>query len=293
MKFFVRSCWLVFLLAAVLQGPVFAGGPLSTDGRVVQESKDVQLNVVFHGLFSYIIWPDHVEVLVPMVDDHVYKAGTWGREFRLREGVVYHLDGVHAEARIPEIDMRNNLVLTKVSKIDRSPERIFCSFILPLPRQIIGLRLASSPPNHPTFQGKALNGTNPDSIPLVQAMIYSVESQPNLGKKFPWVPEDNGSGAINLHIWAEPEVDMPEGSHPMQAFSRLMAIFPDVDLQLAFGASALPDKATHVRGLKPWEERSLVERSKLLFPPKPQKPAISKGTEVSNCVGMIVVNTGP
>lgn len=290
MKFWFRGSLLLFFLTNVLQLTVSAQGALPH-----ATAKEAQLNVVFHGLFSYIIWPDHVEVLAPQVDEHVYKAGSWGKEFRLREGVVYRLEGVHAEARIPDIDVRNNLVLTKISNIDHSSAKLYCSLILPMPQQMIGLRRAYPPPKQPAFQGKALSGTNPDSIPLVQTLVYKVEGQPNLGKEFPWVSEDKGSGTINLHIWAEPEIDTTgmSPSHASQAFSHLMSLFPDLDLQLAFGASASPDKSTLVRGLKPWEERSLVERSQLLFPPKRRNLKIDRGTEVSNCVGMIVINTKP
>jgi hypothetical protein len=288
MKFWLRGSLLVFLVTSVLRLSLSAEG-----APPASKTKDVQLNVVFHGLFSYIVWPDHVEVLAPMVDEHIYKAGAWGKEFRLRENAVYHLEGVQVETRMPDIDVRNNIVLTNVSNIDRSPEKLFCSFILPLPQQMIGLRRAYAPPNQPAFHGAALNGPNPDSIPLIQTFVYRVDGWPTLGEKFGWIPEDSASDTINLHIWAEPEVDasgMQQKPHAVQAFSRLMALFPDVDLHLSFGAAASPDKSTHVHGLEVWEERSLMERCKLLFPRKPRNREVGKGTEVSNCVGVIILN---
>jgi hypothetical protein len=255
----------------------------------------LQLNVVFHGLFSYIIWPDHIEVLTPQVDQHVYKAGNWGKEFRLKESLTYQLSGVRREPAAPSVDLRNNIILRKITNIDRSPSRLFCSFTLPFPKSMTGLRRAMAVRQQPFFSGAAAANIAPDSLPLLQVLTYQIDDvrQLNLGAAFLWKPEiDNTTHTVNLHIWAEPEVamiDALQAEHAPDAFIRLMKLFPDVDLHLAFGPGAPPDKSTGIKGMNSWEENTLLERTQLLFP-RALTNKTHKGAEVANCVGLIVQN---
>lgn len=255
----------------------------------------LQLNVVFHGLFSYIIWPDHIEVLTPQVDQHVYKAGSWGKEFRLKESSTYQLLGVHKEPSAPVIDLRNNMVLQKIVNIDRSQSRLFCSFTLPFPKKVEGLRRAMAVRQQPFFSGAAAAQMAPNSLPLIQVFTYQIDDirQLSLGDFSLWQPElDKTTRTVNLHIWAEPEVSMigsAQAAHAPDAFIRLMKLFPDVDLRLEFGPGAPPDKATGIKGMNSWEENTLLERTQLLFPPAATH-TLHKGAEIANCVGLIVQN---
>ena len=289
MRFAFTKCVLSLLMILLLVPTMYSSphSNLNDSG-----AKELQLNVVFHGLVSYVIWPDHIEVLIPQVDEHVYKAGSWGKELRLKESSVYRLTGVYGATVSPKIDTSNNLVLLKISNIDHSPSKLFCSFILPLPLEFRALRRARA--NGPIVAGRSLAANAPTSVPLVQTLVYQIEdvAKLSLGSGFFWRPEVTTMGTVNLHIWAEPEVDVTTAAstgHSAQAFSRLMALFPDVDLHLEFSAAAPADKVTDVRGLNGWEESSLVERQMLLFP-KGQKRKSGKGTEVSNCIGVIVFN---
>ena len=282
------KCVTTLLLILLLVSAMYSSPAQTNDSG----AHKLQLNVVFHGLVSYIVWPDHIEVLVPQVDEHVYKAGSWGKELRLKESFVYRLTGVYGASTPPQIDVRNNLVLRKISNIDRSQTKLFCSFNLPLPLEFKALRQARA--NGPIITGRSLSADAPTSVPLVQTLIYRIEDLSNLrlSNNFLWKPEVTAMGTVNLHIWAEPDVDMAAMAsvgHPTQAFSRLMALFPEVDLHLEFNAAAPTDKITNIHGLNGWEENSLIERQMLLFP-KNEKLKSGKGTEVSNCVGLIVFN---
>src|SRR5579871_6838679 len=152
MQRFFRSYILALFLVGTASGQGAAFPQPVGNGS---SSPGLQLNVVFHGLFAYIIGPNGVEVLAPQVDDHVYKAGTWGKEFPLKASVVYELQGVHGEVQPPSVDEQNNLVLKNISNIDRSPARLFCSFMLPLPTKIVGLRTVRSGAGRPIFVGSA------------------------------------------------------------------------------------------------------------------------------------------
>src|SRR6266853_804392 len=193
------------VLLILLLGSTMYSLPAQTNDSGAQK---LQLNVVVHGLVSYIIWPDHIEVLVPQVDEHVYKAGSWGKELRLKESSVYRLTGVYGASTPPQIDVRNNLVLRKISNIDRSQAKLFCSFNLPLPLEFKALRQARA--NGPIVTGRSLPADAPTSLPLVQTLIYRIEDLSNLSlsNNFLWKPEVTAMGTVNLHIWAEPDVDM-------------------------------------------------------------------------------------
>jgi hypothetical protein len=294
MKFRLRS-WSMTLLVVSVLAPLTI---VSAQAPKAPKQQSVQLNIVFHGLFSYVIWSDHVEVLAPQVDEHVYKAGTWGKELRLKESATYQLSGVHAETVPPKVDFRNNLVLENVSNIDRGPDKLFFSFNLPLPKEILGLRLAHPDAKRPAFSGTAISNGALEGLPLVQVLVYEVDNLDalSLGANFHWIPEIIGNNAVNLHVWAEPEIEMAgdgQSTHASQAFSHLMALFPGVDLHLVFSTAAPPDKNTAVRGLNGWEENALVERQQLLFPSQTGKQQRHRGTEVSNCIGVIILNGQP
>lgn len=288
MKLFFRNNALMWLVAGIL---ILQGAAVAQSANENNTPHNLQLNVVFHGLFAYIINHDHIEVLAPQVDEHAYKAGTWGKEFRLKETAVYQLQGIHAEKNAPPLDVRNNLVLKNITTIDRSPAKLFCSFILPLPKQIVGLRMVQSAPQRPIFLGSAAAQLKTTAVPLIQTFIYQIDDVRRLRlNDSGWQPEIINQQVVNLHIWAEPDVEMAELSttHAVQGFSQLLALFPGVDLQLAFSTGAAPDTKTQVLSLNGWEERTLIERYQLLFPPAPKRK--KKGAEIANCIGLVVMN---
>lgn len=143
----------------------------------------------------------------------------------------------------------------------------------------------------PIFAGSAAAQLATKAVPLIQTFVYQIDDVRKLRlSELPWQPEIVNNQTVNLHIWAEPDVET-EGflkSHSSQAFSRLMALFPGVDLRLAFTAGAEPDTVTGVPGLNGWEERTLIERYRLLFPATNQSH--KKGAEIANCIGLMVVN---
>jgi hypothetical protein len=289
--FTVRSGMASVALAALLSGIA----PLP---KIVaaEQTQDRQLNLVFHGLFGYVIWPDRIEVLAPDVNDHVYKAGTWGKELRLKQGTTYRLGGVVASATSPAIDRKNNLVFRTISEIDRSPSKIFCSFSLPLPASMSGLRHAPNTKARPFFSGPASANLAIDSLPMIQTLVFHVQDihQLGFGTALSWTPQIAKDGTVNLHIWAEPDADPgePHPNHAPMAFNQLMSLFPQIQLQLEFGAGTVqPDKTVAIKGVSVWEQWSLVERNRILFPPRALKAG--KGAEVSNCIGIIIDNSTP
>ena len=254
-----------------------------------------RLNVIFHGLFAFIISSRDIEVLAPQVDDHVYKAGAWGNEMRLKEGFEYELEGVRPASAVPPIDPNANIIVHTAPGFKRDKSKLFCSIKFPLPDQIVGLRRVTVDPRT-MFNGKAATQLKCTKIPLVLVFTYALDpNKPlSLGKGLPWQPTRNAVKTVNLHVWAESEaLQSPlTMTHPMLPFTQLVGLFPWLDLKMISSATADPDPQTNVRGLDPFEERTLKERSVLLtaIPPPGAPPAAPSagGSEVTSCIPLII-----
>src|ERR1700683_4899632 len=138
----------------------------------MKAQKKHKLNVIFHGLFAFVIWDHCIEVLAPDVADHEYKAGVWKFERRLREGATYHLKGVKKCGQIPSQtpDTGCNAVLDHFVQVDRQKRKLFCSFVLPFPEDIIHMRPVSC--KEDIFGGTDAGGL-PRTITAAQGFVYS------------------------------------------------------------------------------------------------------------------------
>jgi hypothetical protein len=252
-----------------------------------------KLNLIFHGMFAFVIWRDHIEVLAPEEEDHVYKAGAWGRERRLRQGGVYTLQGANPGAKRPALNPKENLVLSNLTQIERDPETLFFSVILPFPESMTGLRRVKLDSTRRLFGGAASSTVSATSLPLVQVMTYAIDDVTKLC--FPplpvWLPKPDGHSFLNLHIWAESDSFFTdaERDHPIRGFERLTRLFPGLDLQLLYSTGAPMDGSVQIPGMEVWEQATLRERSRLLFG-VPQDPSTARGAEVTNCLTMHVDN---
>jgi hypothetical protein len=252
-----------------------------------------RLNLVFHGMFAFVFWRDRLEVLAPQEDDHVYKAGAWGRERRLREGHTYALRGVQPGASPPPIDASGNLIVSRFTTIERDPDVLCCSIQLALPDSMSGLRRVKLHPTQRLFAGAAIGDATPTSVPLIQVLTFNVEdfSGVSLDPLTTWTPKPGRLGSVNLHIWAESDsfFTEEEKDHPIRGFEQLIRLFPGLDLQLLYSTGVPMDPAVDVPGLEVWEQATLRERSKLLFG-VPEDPD-ERGAEVTNCLSLIVDNS--
>jgi len=253
-----------------------------------------KLNVVFHGMFAFITWPDGIEVLAPNEEDHVYKAGAWGRERRLCEGCVYTLTGVVPHSNRPELNPSENLVVRNLRQINRDPEVLFCSMRLPFPESLEGLRRVQLHDDRPIFGGAAADQIVASSLPLVPVLTYAVDDLARVAfDPLPmWVAEPGANGIANLHVWAESDCFFTEDErdHPIRGFEQLIRLFPGLDLQLLYSTGAARDAEVPVPGMQDWEQATLRERSRLLYG-IPQDPNGGRGAEVTNCLALNVDNS--
>lgn len=128
-----------------------------------------QLNVLLHGAFVFVRDDDHhqVRTLIPRLDHHVYRAGSWlgetdllGRDHsELR--IEYELNGALGEERDPKwLTPERNVLVKKADPARAEREHPpFATLIFPLPKKSTSLRLARVP--FQNFGARPENGHNP------------------------------------------------------------------------------------------------------------------------------------
>ena len=200
------------------------------------------LNVIFHGLFAFVLWKkqNYIQVLAPIVGDHVYKAGGRGTHLQpLAAGQTYTLTGVKDGGMNPGFDPDMNSVFNNHAQIDA--RAVYCSFLINIPNGIYALRCLPKMPGEEFYTSSPEPLHKPGQLPLVHVLTYSPDSiQPlnlsPLKKLQMYVAGDTA----NLHVRAEPE-RMSQESTP-GAFDRLNFVFPDLGAQLnpKYGEASQP-----------------------------------------------------
>lgn len=270
--------------------------PLAAPGQsVALAQKPTTLNVIFHGMFAFVLKADHIEAIAPQIDDHVYKAGAWGRELRLKEGMAYELHGVTPAAARPVLDPTMH-VIVKTSNIVQNSATMFFTLNLPWPQKITGLRNLHPNSQYRGLTGASVRGVNLQQIPLLEVFTYPIAdlNKLSLGPNFVWHYDSVGDH-INLHVWAEPDAGTVDNTnqhnkhHNIAAFAQLMKLIPGVDLHPDQSPRFQPpdtDKAVKalVNGIEEWEEMTFHERSPLVHP----SPDPTRGVEITNCIGVFV-----
>ena len=207
------------------------------------EGKTPIVYLIVHELFGVMFNGKNIDLVTPVVPPpgmqhdpkhkHQYKIGRfkegkWKSEVPMHRHEKYELRGV----------VRRQAVATNVPcHADFSPhppgkhklkpmseikEKLFCTWMLPLPKMIHQLRLVSlRDSDRPVFTGDP-HGDAVDAqlsaVSLTQAFEYQVDPQKEFGifdrkgklvKDIDYSPDDkNDPPTINLHIWAQLENEL-------------------------------------------------------------------------------------
>jgi hypothetical protein len=233
-----------------------------------------RVNVVFHGTFAFLDWGSTLEVLIPDVRFHVYRAGTWEKEKDLLSRHTYTLKGVKAEAAVPDLSgLGIPLINTdKVRKINRDPALVFCSLVLPPAAKLSALDfLALEDPEQVLFDGKDATEKTKEmtSYATTHVLTYDCKSPQDLKLDGldDWTPVEGPKGFINLHVFAEPDMRMPTDQHQfmhmLDSFDELVHLFDaslHVQQQVRQGPYRPGKPRKPVDGLPPLQQDGLVER---------------------------------
>lgn len=217
----------------------------------------LSLNVVFHGLCVFIAKPGKnenpgVDILLPEVPGHVYRAGTWLGETSIDPGAELTLGGVIPGQAI--FERRKNLMLLPKKgepkeNTKRSSVKPYATIHVPRPRCICSLRPVTltlgedldGDFSHVDVKVFSENGKVTQST--VQVLQYTVESEDQValaGKPSDhrWIPAFH-NGVATLHVFAEPETTQPV-DHSITEFGAGSALFEGLQL-VRKKASILPD----------------------------------------------------
>jgi hypothetical protein len=266
-----------------------------------------RINLVFHGLFTFVIKATGIQAITPPNDDH--KFCYLGRSGYVSMGDQYWLEGAKVSTPTqPNPDTKTNAVMIAkdcgftTDDVDLGQTR---AFLISLPRlnspkdmaPLRGIPIGSIYING-TYKPKDYKPGDPITYPMIQVISYDVDPasadkvilRSNSPSSFPsWQPY-LGSGAEieNLHIFAEPGTPVSD-CHAQTAFGSMAAmIHPkmgDLLIRRKVTASApKPDQDTGIDGISPEEENTLQERNQIL--PVGAKP--EGGIRVVNCMNLIV-----
>jgi len=233
------------------------------------------LNMLFHGAFAFDQGrdPKRIYVSAPLMEHHVYRAGSWLAETELRgrkpgedSEVSYELAGVTAGgARFDPAD-RENLIV----KLDRDYGRRAVPYVtlrLPLPRKITSLRVAEIPLSALRHTEELVTPGDPQHIATLQVFTYDVEDQNAVALKAVsggghfWEPVLM-EGYINLHVFAA-EDHFHKPSNADEDFNQCMDLLGG-KLKLQTGrlrANGILDEGEPLPGVAPQETEGLGLRT--------------------------------
>ena len=225
------------------------------DGPSVASAVYDTLNVIFHGLFLFIVRDEYVEVLAPRAKEHVYGGGNWYQEYRLREDIytltMKRWEGAHPKRLFESCSGTNNNVIlvpsNRLQGIDPDDDA-YCTLQLPFPDDFSPLGTFKSGYPGQLLGPSLLTGHDDDLISKVDTLgtahvfTYKVQKftdkdpdKPRLSNSR-WYPEKNLLGAYNLHFFATPtfEFETPEAaaSHSVHAFQGAASLLKGLRLKM-------------------------------------------------------------
>jgi hypothetical protein len=229
------------------------------------------LNVVFHGLFAFVVMSNlkYILAIAPTVSNHSYLAG--GKDLSslqpLTQGQNYTLNGVTPGAFSNGFDASQNSVFINIQKSDLT--KSYCQILLPFPDGVSQLRVVPMQSACGDFYLKAPKlKQKPTSLPLIHAFSYTLagSNKPTIDS-LPGLTLDQTSLSYNLHLRAEPPVEMANG--PV-GFASLNSLFPELQAQLnpCYDSYYAPPDVSFPNGLSDVDECTL-EELKFGFCPAP------------------------
>src|SRR5262245_17523474 len=175
------------------------------------------LYVFFHGLCAGRDTGNEIEVALPDVPGHVFKAGAWLAETEITSGRVLHLTGVNSgSAKLAQANVGIDLPDCSLTSKKRA-----ATLRLPLPAEIRGFLRTTAPttpfpvpPRIPplgrfvAWREDTQVGWESVATVVILKYNYQDESAVILDGQQNWEPSATG-GAMSLHIFAVSEG--PEG----------------------------------------------------------------------------------
>jgi hypothetical protein len=257
---------------------------------------DYNINLVFHGVFAFVLNPDGINVLSPYVPAHDYLFGCWDAFQPMGKGEmqVVGLDGCKGCRPCPDFNSDLNPTVTGFTTVNH--ENVFCSIKLGVyPNQVKVFRKYDKPQNDShgnplgrfPFGGVHGRGLSPSALGGPIVLVYTAKKLEALQllDDYYHMPLhfkrvfDAKTNTLNLHFFAEGIHDLPAdddddfryqvGIHYSDTWSRLVGTIASLDVRLdkvwpfVTGRPYPPPDPTGVTGLPPDQLLDLDEMHQL------------------------------
>jgi hypothetical protein len=174
------------------------------DNQQSQSNATPVLNVLLHGAFAFVRKKESIEVLIPAMGHHVFRAGNWLGETDLRQrGGEYDLLGVKPGTAV--FDPAVNLFVKSQDRPENPAPHIRLNF--PIPKQIYSMRVADVPRTSFTHQQRLAIDAPMQHVATLQIFSYDFDDENDLllkarhGYGHYWEAAFTGD-YINLHIFS-------------------------------------------------------------------------------------------
>jgi hypothetical protein len=263
-----------------------------------------QLNVYFHGLFAFILWPDltdpntgkkvagsgRIQVIAPNWGDHEYRAGK-GKGHVLRPNLTYQLKVSQSNSVSANQCFQDHACAIFKDIYPGGPSVAQNNFILPYPNSVRSLRCVpkrNDDQNQPIefFSSPQIVQPPPDRLSLLPVLVYCDLQTPPVVVGLPsWKPRMDG--IYHLHFRAEPKMPHLGGDPPYKQFE---ALFPGLSLTLDSTYQndyACPDAS--LAEFPGQEQCSLVEiNGNMCSKPCIEKDMVQRAGRLVNCMSIVV-----
>jgi hypothetical protein len=274
-----------------------------------------QLNVYFHGLFAFILWPDLadpktgkkvagcIQAVAPYWGDHEYRGGK-RKGHALQSNLTYQLKVSQSNPVSANQCFQDRACPIFKDIYPGGPGVAQNNFILPYPNSVRSLRCVPQRKDNngqpiEFFSPPQIVQPPPDRLSLLPVLVYcDLQERPEVVGLPSWKPQPDHAGIYHLHFRAEPGTDHP-GMSPYKQFE---ALFPGLSLTLNSAYEndhACPD--ANLAEFPAQEQCSLTEiNAKSCSKPcteekdisnKEGRPVGNKGGRPVNCMGILVNNT--
>ena len=269
------------------------------------------LNLVFHGLWAFICWPDFIQAVAPCRKEHSYTAGKrvyvmTGDDVELKQGMSYMLQGAgDGSQRTPLLTpFDSNCSAIFEGKKDMDLRHAYCSVLLPLPDGVYTPWTVTQTPGKPFYVGISTPIQQPSALPVSHVLTYTNYTQGAAALypqnvTLPYDAPNNDASLTNIHFRAEEMGGSPKPCYcptgptqPYPAFEQFNLLFTKLGAHInPYYACCMPSFYQNAAppGIADQDGHMQMHMKQLERPGAESKMSLFGQTPV-NCHSMVVIN---
>lgn len=246
----------------------------------------INVNLVFHGVYAFVLNHDDIDVLIPYFAPHQYLFGSWASDQRLPDleplpKAFMKIEGLNGVAGCrPKYDFDPKVNVTAHNLVEESPEseNKFAALKLPVyPTSVHHFRLYQHPDGPSAtfpFHGVHGSGNKLNKLAGPTVLTYSADDPDEVEIQFQILDRYKplkfarhiAEDTLNVHFFSEgdehelprgrgPERDIEAGAHFGQMWPRLTSMIAQLDITLkelspfVLGDAPTPPQDTYITGL--------------------------------------------